>query len=249
MKKFKEWELEILGVDAYAPETTSRLRFLYDHVRSNALRSDGDVYEFGVFRGASLLAMALIMKELGSTKKIIGFDSFSGFPSYAPEDDLKNFQDRKYFSESFYLEFLRFTEFKQTQQGLNVVNPETLARSGDFSDTTRERLEEKIRYLELDNIELIEGPFHVTVPAHFDNVERRISSCNIDCDLYEGYVTVLPRVYDSLSNGGYLHLDEYYSFKYPGAKIAVDDFCAIRGIQVKKQLTRSLEFERYFITK
>ena len=52
----------------------------------------------------------------------------------------------------------------------------------------------------------------------------KISSANLDCDLYEGYKICLPIVYENLSKSGFIHLDEYFSFKYPGAKIACDEF-------------------------
>ena len=78
---------------------------------------------------------------------------------------------------------------------------------------------------------------------------KKISSCNIDCDLFSGYNIILPYVYPKLSKGGYIHLDEYYSLKFPGAKIAVDDFCKKNKIKPKKNLTRKGEFLRYYLTK
>lgn len=40
----------------------------------------GDIVEAGVFQGHTLLATALLLRELGSDKKVVGFDSFTGFP-------------------------------------------------------------------------------------------------------------------------------------------------------------------------
>jgi hypothetical protein len=38
--------------------------------------------------------MALMLKEIGSSKKVYGFDSFEGFPPvYHPNDDLRMFQE------------------------------------------------------------------------------------------------------------------------------------------------------------
>ncbi len=68
----------------------------------------------------------------------------------------------------------------------------------------------KIDALELDNIVLIEGSFRETVPEFFSSFQGKIFSANIDCDLYEGYKSVLPPVWEFLSKGGYVHLDEYY---------------------------------------
>ena len=71
----------------------------------------------------------------------------------------------------------------------------------------------------------------------------------MDCDLYQSYKITLPYVFKNLTKGGYIHLDEYFSFKYPGAKIAIDEFCKKFNIKPKKQLVSYGEFERWFLTK
>ena len=49
----------------------------------------------GVFQGKALLGMALLLKKLGSNKKIYGFDTFSGFPPvYTPWDELSYFDEQ-----------------------------------------------------------------------------------------------------------------------------------------------------------
>ena len=49
-------------------------------MKENHNKIDGDIVESGVYKGSSLLAMGLLLKEIGSSKKVYGFDSFSGFP-------------------------------------------------------------------------------------------------------------------------------------------------------------------------
>ena len=67
----------------------------------------------------------------------------------------------------------------------------------------------KIDTFELDNIVLIKGSFDKTVPEFFSDFQRKIFSANIDCDLYEGYKSVLPPVWKFLSKGGYVR---FYRF-------------------------------------
>ena len=121
--------------------------------------------------------------------------------------------------------------------------------SGDFSNQSYDYLKKKIEYFKLDNIRLIKGNFEKTVPNFFNSNKIKISSCNIDCDLYEGYKIILPYIYNNLSKGGYIFLDEYYSLKFPGAKIATDNFCKNFKIKPKRNLVRKGEFERWYITK
>jgi len=101
----------------------------------------------------------------------------------------------------------------------------------------------------LDNIVLVEGDFKSTVPNFFSTYNGKILACNIDSDLYDGYNLILPYVYERLVNQGYIHLDEYYSFKYPGAKIATDNFVKKTGAILSQQKPRDGEFPRFYITK
>jgi hypothetical protein len=229
--------------------STSSKRYLYGHIREN-FQQDGDIFEFGVYRGSSLLAIALLLKELGSNKRIFGFDSFTGFPSFSEEDAFDNFY--KYpeiFTQDFVIELDSFMNFSKYFNGSKDLNEITLAESLDFSSNNIDLLRMKIEYLGLDNITLIEGDFESTVPDFFENYNGKVLACNIDSDLYRGYELILPKVWNTLSDDGYIHLDEYYSFKYPGAKIACDRFSKIYEIPIKRHEGRSGEFPRFYITK
>ncbi|WP_440672104.1 hypothetical protein [Candidatus Pelagibacter sp. HIMB1715] len=59
----------------------------------------------------------------------------------------------------------------------------------------------------------------------------------------------MPYVLKNLYKKGFIFLDEYYSLKFPGPKIAIDEFCKEFKTKVKKLPTRIGEFERYFISK
>lgn len=105
----------------------------------------------------------------------------------------------------------------------------TLSSSGDFSSANREILERKISLLGLTNIVLVDGFFEDTM--NDDNLPEVVYAAFVDCDLYESYMTTLNKVWPRLNTGGFIYLDEYYSLKFPGAKIAVDEF--IFGKNVK----------------
>ena len=245
----KEYILNKLGVDHYHIDTVSSKRFLYKNIRSNILL-DGDIFEFGVYRGATLLALGLLLKELGSDKKIYGFDSFSGFPSYSRQDGFEMFRNNPdVFDDKFICEFDSFLEFQNQFNNSEKLNEITLAESLDFSNNDLNYLKKKISYLKLDNIIIVEGDFKYTIPNFFNSFKGNILACNIDCDLYEGYKIILPYVYERLVKKGYIHLDEYYSFKYPGAKIAVDNLVKNSDIILSKQKNRNFEFPRFYITK
>ena len=87
----KEFIYNSLEIENSGEFSKSAYRFWFNDFRKNYLKRTGDIYEFGVYRGGSLLAIALLSKRLGSKKHIWGFDSFEGFPRFSEQDHLKNF--------------------------------------------------------------------------------------------------------------------------------------------------------------
>jgi O-methyltransferase len=94
----------------------------------------GDIAECGVFRGNSLVPMAIYAREKGIAKKLYGFDSFEGFAESVVED-LK----------------------------LGGTNDEW-KKPGGMSETSYGLVSGKIRTFGLQNIELVPGFFEVTFP-------------------------------------------------------------------------------------
>ena len=246
---YPEYQLDLMNIDGHHKQVISAKRFWYEHLKNNALKKDGDIFEFGVYEGSSLIAAALILKKLKSKKKIYGFDSFKGFPQISRFDELKNFKNKNYFSKKFQNQVKKFYDFKRTLMNIKKFIPGSIGTSGDFSKTSYQNVKKKIEFFNLDNVELIKGDFKKTVPKFFNSKQIKVSSCNLDCDLYEGYKIVLPYIYKYLSKNGYIFLDEYFSFNYPGAKIATDNFCKTINIKPKKHKVRDNEFERWYISK
>ena len=85
MLLYEDWEFNVLGIYNY--KKPGPLENYFDFIRENHLRIKGDILEAGVYQGRSLLGMALMLKELGSDKKVYGFDTFSGFPPIYHEND------------------------------------------------------------------------------------------------------------------------------------------------------------------
>lgn len=251
---FKEPEEEFIfnafDIDNHSECTSSRLRFWYQHIRDFATDDKGDIFEFGVFRGASLISVAILLKKLNSTKKIYGFDSFKGFPSYSHYDELDCFYKYSgiHFEEALVERFNLLKKIRELRTKKNI-NKKNISSVGEFTDTSLEQIKSKLDFFELDNVELIEGDFKETVPNFFDDYTGTISSANIDCDLYEGYKICLPYIWENLMKSGYVHLDEYYSLKFPGARIACNQFFEEKKIIPQKQAVRDGEFERWYFTK
>jgi len=251
-KEIKEdWEFNILEI--YNFRRSGPHESYFDFVRENHAVLPGDLLEAGVFRGKSLLAMALMLKELGSTKRIYGYDTWAGFPSiYAPEDALENW-------ESLYREgriSARHLEKTRLQVKHRALGDEAVARfdssnismSGDFSNAAKTELERKIAYLGLDNVILVQGEFSSTMSEN-KTEPKEIMAALIDADLYASYTACLPFIWPRLTRGGYLYLDEYYSLKFPGARIATDQFFGDLRDKPQRYAHDRGDFERWYVRK
>ena len=241
-----EFIYSALKIENHSKHSSSRLRFWFNHLKEHHQDIDGDVFEFGVFQGASLISIAILAKRLGSKKKIYGFDTFSGFPAYSQNDRLDNFENIN-LSNTTKNRIKTLHKIRSHSLGLY---PSNISEAGDFSDTSLFNLKKRIALLGLDNIQLVEGDFSETVPKFFRNFKGKVFSANIDCDLYDGYKIVLKHLEEPLSKRGYIHLDEYYSLKFPGARIATDEFLENSKLALKSQNSVAPhEFERWYLTK
>ena len=248
--EFKDdFEYNLLNIENI--NRTKQFKFLFDFIIKYHKKIKGDIFEFGTFQGRTLFAIAIILKKLKSKKKIYAFDSFKGFPIYSKEDDYKNFDKlfkEKKISKNHYNQIKKYKIIKKILDKNIKFNAKDLSPHSDFSSTSKKNILRKIKLFNLSNIQIIEGPFEKTVKKFFSK-KRNIFACNIDCDLYSGYKTILPYIYRDLSVNGYVHLDEYFSLKYPGARIACDEFFEQNNIKPLKNKTDDREFERWYFTK
>ena len=144
---------------------------------------EGDIVEFGVFKGASFCRFASYRKILNlESKKLVGFDSFGEFP-------LTEFEDDKVFRQKFI-----------DDAGLHSITTESLYSF----------LEQKMCS---NNIELIKGDIVQTSKDYIiNNPGQKICLLNLDVDIYEPSKAILENFYEKISTGGILILDDYLTF-------------------------------------
>jgi hypothetical protein len=248
----EDWEFNTLGIYNYRKPGQYDLWFNF--VRTNCFRDDGDYAEVGVFNGKTLLATALLLRELGSTKTIFAYDSFEGFPvksAIQVEDQIRipssqkdlTFQDQKLFERRRKLVLIAKSLFSEKLNSLNISN------SKDFSTVKLSDLLKKIDFLGLTNIKIIKGFYSETL----NGTCQEMQACGglfLDCDLYESYRAALKVFWPILTTNGMVYLDEYYSIKFPGAKIAVDQYLADKNFRTINFSGRvDDEFDRIAIIK
>jgi len=167
-----------------------------------SLKTNGDIVECGVFKGASLARFAAFRSLFDSdgTRKIIGFDVFGTFPETKFSADRK---PRQHFVES--------------------AGSESIS-CNQMMDVLRAKQCDK-------DVELVAGNICETVPHYVkQNPSLKIALLNLDTDIYEPAVTILEHLYPRLQPGGVLILDDYSVF--PGETKAVDDYFSGQNIQI-----------------
>lgn len=169
----------------------------------------GHYADFGVYYGTSFFSWHKFIEVLTPTathKKVIGFDSFAGFPSLHEEDGVVDAKVQKEVgglsSESFLDEF---------RELLKLHNDDGVLPTGRG--------------------QIVEGDISKTLPEWLaQNPESRFCLINADVDIYEPTKTILDHCWDRLVPGGVLILDEYATSKWPGETRAWDDFARKNGI-------------------
>lgn len=244
-----DWEFNVLGIYNY--KKRGPFSSLFDFVRHNHATISGDIVEAGVFQGKSLIAMGMLLKEIGSQKRVYGFDSFAGFPPvYDPKDHLDSFANlykNGKISCQHFLDVKKNLCWREFLSGTDV-SVSSISSSGDFSKTNIDLVLRKIDLVGLDNIILVDGPFSETMSEDCPSPQQ-IMAVLMDCDLYASYMQTFSFVWPRLSVGGMIYLDEYYSLKFPGARIATDEFLVGKKAHLKNAKSDPYDFERWYLIK
>ena len=245
MLDLERWEYGVL--DIHHPEICTLRE--YFKLIPKLEQVPGAIIELGVARGRSLITTGLILEKLKSSKSVIGLDSFQGFPKYSSEDEFSNFEDLRnadVISEKHYIRVLKNSAHVKARGA--DVHPSQISSSQNFSNTSIKYVESRINYLGLQSRVKVEvGDFTLNIEKLIKG--ETLSLVLLDSDLYGSYAMTLPALWKQLSPGGYIYLDEYYSLKFPGPRIAVDDFITSITDGNLVMLEPWLDFERWAIVK
>ena len=171
-------------------------------VAVQTLGIQGDFVECGVWRGGASFLMASLLRHAGiRDRRVWLFDSYAGLP--APEE----------------IDGGRAGAWARNTQGPT------------YFDNCSARLQEvqlAARELGLDGYtEFVEGWFEHTLPAVRGRIGQ-VSLLRIDCDWHASVLCCLENLYDQVSDGGLVILDDYYS--WDGCAIAVHEFLGRRHV-------------------
>lgn len=244
------WKFNVIEVYDYRNPSLPYFP-IFNYIQKHHATLEGDILEAGTYKGRLTAALGLTLKENSSSKTVFTYDTFSGFPGYHPNDDISNFQklfETGKISLSHWEAIADLITIKEMtlEEPINTAN---ISSSLDFSRNSLEAVERKFQLLGLDNIRINVGTFDQTMNGNFDAPAKLMLSI-IDSDLYESYITTLNFVWPRTIIGGMIYLDEYYSLKFPGPRIAVNEFLeGLDDFELTNIARQDDDFERWAIIK
>jgi hypothetical protein len=205
-----DWQI----IEAARPHTLTsveRLQALIDSVRYCVEAGvDGAFAECGVWRGGSVLAMLLTLRDLGvSDRDIYLYDTFEGMTQ--PSE-----LDRSPFDPPA-LATWNGAQAAGQRPWEEFFDPAT------FGEQQVSRLLGSAGY-PAERLHIVRGPVESTIPA---TVPANLALLRLDTDWYESTRHELEHLYPLVSSGGVLIIDDYGHWE--GARRAVDEYFADHG--------------------
>ncbi len=177
----------------------------------------GSIVECGVLFGGGLMSFAklsTILEPYNFQRRVIGFDTFSGFPSI-DASDLKGLPDRK----SAHLKqhgFSAESAFEDIQRAIGIY---------DVS-----------RYLNhFPKVSVVKGDFAVTAKQYLEDYPHLIVSClYLDFDIYQPTKLALQHFLPRMPKGSVLVFDELNEEAFPGETIAVMEMIELKSLRIRR---------------
>ena len=191
-------------------------RFLVKHeLFKLALPANGSVVECGVFAGGGLfgwMQFSAIYEPYNHTRRVIGFDTFAGFPG-VHEKDLTEGKS----------EHTRAGAFQTTS---TII--EELENLGRIHNANR-----PIGHI--PKIELVAGDACETIPAYLDkNPSLLISLLYLDFDIYAPTKAALDHLLSRVVKGGVVAFDELNCKEFAGETTALLESLDLSRVELKR---------------
>lgn len=185
-------EDKLANFQKYVPRQTIARFIVQYEIFKRILNVKGSIVECGVHHGGGVMAWAKLSSTLepyNYRRKIIGFDTFEGFPEVHESDGEK------------------------PKKGMFGAGYDVVAELDrcifDYDQN---------RFLnQISKVELVKGDANETIPAYVDNNPHLIVSLlYLDFDIYEPTATALKHFVPRMPKGSVIAFDEVNNSNWPG---------------------------------
>jgi len=187
-----------------SPERIVALRDAVRHICRHSIA--GDIVECGVWRGGSMMAVALSLLELGQRRTLHLFDTFAGMP---PPGELDRDIDGT------------------AAAGLLAAEDRRTGDTWALSPLEDVRANLRSTGYPEERLRFVPGRVEETIPRHAPDA---IAILRLDTDWYESTRHELEQLFPRLAVGGVLIIDDYGHWQ--GARRAVDEYLAATGVRL-----------------
>lgn len=194
-------------------QSLSRYLALYE-IFKEALPVHGSMVECGVNWGGGLMLLAhlsSILEPVNIQRKIIGFDTFAGFPTIDQAD-----------TSGAHLN----TELQQGGYAANSYD--------DLSECID--LYDRNRFIgHLPKVELVKGDACVEIPKYLEREPHTVVSLlHLDFDIYAPTKAAIEHFVPRMPKGGIIVFDELNNKSWPGETVAVLESLNINQLEIKR---------------
>lgn len=196
----------------YVPRQNLTTFLVKYEIFKKILNVHGSILECGVFLGGGLMTFAQIssiLEPINHQRKIIGFDTFSGFETLSSKDH--------YSTSSF-----------AKKGGLKINSYADLKECISIYDSNR--------FLNhIPKVELVKGNITKTLPQYLkNNPHTVVSLLYLDMDVYKPTKFALKNLLMRIPKGGIIVFDELNSKEFVGETLAVMDTVGIHNLRIER---------------
>lgn len=191
------------------PQTLSRILFI-DFLFRQIVEVQGSIFEFGCRWGQNLSlfsALRGIYEPFNRLRKVIGFDTFAGFPKVSAEDGINSSPGMYSVTSEYEVYLAKILDLQEQESPLAHVKKYEIMK-GDASVRSREYLKRH--------------PETIIALAYFD------------LDLYEPTRECLLQIKSHLTRGSVIGFDELNEEKFPGETLAVKDVLGLDRYAIRR---------------
>lgn len=203
----------LINTGLYTRSSALSKFFFLGEIYEKIINIPGNIMVFGTWWGQDVVLLhnlRAIFEPYNFTRKVIGFDTFTGYPDLSKNDTVSDtLKEGAYTTSANYIDHLN--ELLDYHEKENIMS-------------------------HINKFELVEGDILKTLPKYCDkNQHELISLIYIDVALYEPTRAILENCVPNLVKGSVIVFDELNAKEYPGETIALKE----SGLLSKCEVVRS----------